>query len=162
MSRSNRIVLALLALTLFATIGASAQALPAVGNTDGRIFSVDFGMATGYSLSAEDAIVGRTFGVNFTVTENMAVGFANTVASTGYNLFRFGYYLTPAIGFNVYVGSNAAHNVATGAGAFVTILKTKSDTTFVSALKIRFEYLFDVNGAGDGDIVLAIAPSIGL
>jgi hypothetical protein len=162
MSRS-KIVLALLALTLFATIGASAQSLPALGNTDGRIFSVDFGMATGYSLSANDAIVGRTFGVNFTVTENLAVGFANTLASGNqYNLFRFGYYLTPAIGFNVYVGSNAAHNVATGAGAFVTILKTKADTTFISALKIRVEYLFDVNGAGEGDIVLAVVPSIGL
>jgi hypothetical protein len=162
MSRNRKFVLVLLALTLFAAVGASSQSLPALGNTDGRIFSIDFGMATGYSLSLEDAIVGRTFGVNFTVSENLAVGFASTLASTQYNLFRFGYYLTPAIGFNLYVGSNFAGNVATGAGASFTVLKTKAETTFVSALKLRLEYIFDVDGAGDGDIVLAVVPSIGL
>jgi len=160
MSRS-KIVLALLALTLFATIGASAQSLPALGNTDGRIFSVDLGMVTGYSLTTDDPIVGRSFGINFTVSDNLAVGFTNTRASVNYNLFRFGYYLTPALGFNVYVGSTGS-GVATGAGAFFNVLKSKSDTTFVSALKIKLEYLFDVTGAAEGDIVLAIVPSIGL
>jgi hypothetical protein len=161
MSRSSKFIVTLLALALVAAVGVSAQSLPAAGNTDGRLFSIDLGMATGYSLAADAPIVGRTFGVNFTVSENLAVGFANTVAGSDYNLFRLGYYLTPAIGFNVYVGSVGA-NVATGAGAFFNLLKTKSDATFVSALKLRLEYLFDTTGAGEGDIVLAVASSIGL
>ena len=161
MSRTSKIVVALLALALVAGLGASAQALPSAGNTDARLFSLDLGMVTGYSLNTEAAVVGRTFGINFTVTDNMAVGYANTVAGTReYNLFRLGYYLLPIVGFNVYVGSDGS--VATGAGVFVNVLKTKSAPALTSSLKLKLEYLFATAGAGSGDIVFAVASSIGL
>ncbi len=161
MSRTRKIVVALFIAALVAAAGVSAQALPSAGNTDARLFALDLGMATGYSIGTENAIVGRTFGINFTVTDNLAVGFTNTVAGAReYNLFRLGYYLLPVVGFNVYVGSDGA--VATGAGIFVNILKSKADATLSSSLKLKLEYLFDANGADAGDIVFAVVSSIGL
>jgi len=160
MSRTSKIVVALLALALVAALGASAQTLPSAGNTDARLFSIDLGMVTGYSLSTETAVVGRTFGLNFTVTDSLAVGYANTLAGAReYNLFRIGYFILPIVGFNVYVGSDGS--VATGAGLFVNILKTKSDAALNSSLKLKLEYLFDINGADTGDIVFAVSSSIG-
>jgi hypothetical protein len=165
MSRNRKLVVALLALALVAAAGLSAQAASA--NADAKIFCIDIGMATGYNLNASGTDVGRTFGFNLTVSDNFVVGVANTTvvpdgaAALSYNFLRLGYYLTPVLGFNLYVGNRGA-NLATGAGAFYNLFKTKSETAFANALKIRLEYLFDGGaGVGKGDIVLAVATSLG-
>ncbi len=163
---SRRTIIALImagaACLAFAQSGSGSSAM---GNVDARYFAVDLGMVAGYSLNTNVPTVGRSFGLNFIVSDNVAVGFYNTIASTTtYNLLRFGYYFTPALAFNVYVGSDAAGaNTAAGLGAAFALLKTRSDTSLSSALKLRLEYLFDtVAGPTKGDLVFAVSSSLGL
>jgi hypothetical protein len=164
MNRLPKLALALLLVSAVAVSGLSAQAAAGAGSADAKIFALDLGMVTGYSLNGNAPIVGRTFGLNLTITDNLAVGLVSTdigAGPTAYTLMRLSYFLNPALGFNLYVGSDGS--TAVGAGAFYNILKTKSDTGFSSALKLRLEYLFDVaNGVAKGDIALALGSSIGL
>lgn len=164
MSRNSKFIVVLLAVALIASAGLGAQA--AAGNTDAKLFCIDIGMATGFGLNTSSPLAGRTFGFNLTVADNIAIGVTGTTVvdttTRAYKLLRLGYYLTPAFGFNIYVGGQGAGNLATGAGAFYNIMKSKSDTSFANALKVRLEYLFDAtNGVASGDIVLALATSIG-
>src|SRR5512137_782396 len=103
MSRNKKFIVVMLALALVASAGLSAQA--AAGNTDAKLFCIDIGMATGYSLSASTPLVGKNFGFNLTVADNFSIGVANISATWAYRVLRLAYYLTPAIGFDLYVGS---------------------------------------------------------
>jgi hypothetical protein len=164
MSRNSKFVVVMLALALIVSAGLSAQA---AGNTDARLFCIDVGMATGFGLTTNAPLAGKTFGFNLTVADNIAIGVASTrvdesaTVSRTYKLLRLGYYLTPAFGFNIYVGGQGTA-LATGAGAFYNIMKSKTDSSFANALKVKLEYLFDgANGVAGGDIVVALATSIG-
>jgi hypothetical protein len=163
---SRKIIVAcILTAASFLAFAQVAPAAGSVGNADARIFAVDLGMVAGYSLNAKAPTVGRSFGLNFIVSDNVAVGFYNTIATaTTYNLLKFGYYFSPALAFNLYVGSDAAGaNTAAGLGASFALLKTRSDTALSSALKLRLEYLFDtVAGPASGDLVFAVSSSLGL
>jgi hypothetical protein len=164
MSPSSKLGVVLLALALVASAGLSAQA---AGNVDARIFCIDVGMATGLGIKAAAPLAGRTFGINLTVADNIAIGVASTrvdesaTVNRTYKLLRLGYYLSPALGFNVYVGGQGTA-LATGAGAFYNIMKSKTDSSFANSLKVKLEYLFDgANGVAGGDIIVALATSIG-
>lgn len=147
-----------------APVAPSRATKPANGSPEGKIFAFDLGVACGYGLDAGDFVAGRSFGIGFTVADNIAVGFSSTAASFTYSFFRASYYLTPAIGFNLYVGSddNAA-SPAFGLGAAYTFLRNPSETGLATALKLRLEYLFDTSaGVDSGDIILAVGTSLGL
>jgi len=159
------IVAVFLAGAAFLAFAQTAPASAPVGNVDARFFAVDLGMVAGYSLNTNAPTVGRSFGLNFIVSDNVSVGFYNTIATANtYNLLRFGYYFTPALAFNLYVGSDLpGSNTAAGLGAAFALLKTRSETSLSSALKLRLEYLFDIAaGPAKGDLVLAVSSSLGL
>jgi hypothetical protein len=154
----------LLGLPLFA---ADAGSVPAF-NTDGRYISFDLGMVAGINIAANAARVGRTFGMNFTLSDSMSAGIMSTTAgANSYTLMKLAYFLTPALGLSVYVGANAAGAAppATGGGAgvFYNVAKSQPGSGLSTALKLRLEYLFDTSaGLTNGDIVLSVGSSIGL
>jgi hypothetical protein len=119
-------------------------------------------MTTGFGLAASKAIVGRSIGFNIAMTDSLAMGVASiTAGATAYNFFRLGYGLGPALGLDLYVGSDGS--TAAGLGAFIRLQRAKADSGLCSSLKLRLEYLFDTTaGIADGDLVLAIASSVGI
>jgi hypothetical protein len=155
-------LLLLSGLCLFAA-DAPAAGIPAVSNTDGKYISFDLGMVGGINLGANAATVGRTFGMNFTLSDSMSAGFLSTTAGgTSYTLMKLAYFFTPALGVSIYVGSDAA-GTAGGAGIFYNVAKSRPDSGFSTALKLRLEYLSDTGvGLTKGDIVLSVGSSIGL
>ncbi len=152
--------------TQSAQVAQPAQAVPVVAApTDSKIFSLDLGMVGGYGVKANSPFVGRSFGINFTVADSLVLGFANISTAHIYNLARLGYSLSPALAINVYVGNddNPAGATAGGIGASLNILKSKSETGFSTALKLRIEYLFDTTaGIAGGDLLVAVCTAIGL
>ncbi len=162
MSRNSKFIALVVAMALVASAGLAAQA--ASTNADAKLFCIDIGMVSGYSLLSNDAIAGRNFGFNITVADNFALGVAS-IATTNrtYTALRAAYYLTPAIGFDLYVGSSSAGaGVGTGACAFYNILKSKSDTSFANSLKVKLGYLFNTDDGIDmGDIFVAVSTSLG-
>jgi hypothetical protein len=158
------LALVLLGASFAFTQSAPAASTPAAsgGNADARIFAVDLGMIAGYNLGTNAATVGRSFGLNIIVADNLAVGIYNTIAGATYNFLRVGYNLTPALGFNLYVGNNGA-STAGGLGASFALFKSRTDAGLASALKSKFEYLFDTGaGLAKGDIVLSVSTSLGM
>jgi hypothetical protein len=153
------VVLAMLAVIGATTVSAQSGA----GNADAKLFNIDLGMVSGYSLLNENAIVGKTFSFNITLADNFALGIASFEASNTYTLLRAAYYLTPAIGFDLYVGaSSAGPGVGTGACVFYNVLKSKPDNAFATALKVKLGYLFNTTDEIDnGDIIIAVSTSIG-
>jgi hypothetical protein len=138
----------------------SSAALP--GYADGKVLFFDIGMTTGFDLAASKAIVGRSIGLNIVVTDSLAMGLASvTAGATAYDLFRIGYGFGPALGLDLYVGTDG--NTAVGLGAYYRINKNKADSGLCSSLKLRLEYLFDTTaGVAKGDLVLALATSVGI
>ena len=141
-----------------------AQPAPAVGaTTDCKIFSLDLGMVAGYGVKANSPVVGRSFGINFTVADNLVFGFANISATHSYNLARLGYSISPALGLNIYVGNYDTTTSAAGIGATFNILKNKPEAGISTALKLRIEYLLDTTAAiTSGDLLVAVCTAIGL
>jgi hypothetical protein len=137
------------------------QAPLPLGPIDGTLLAFDLGMTSGFDLATSDTIVGRSFGLSLIVADNIAVGLASTMAGANYSFLRFGYSLSPSLGFDLYVGSDGA--TAAGLGAFVNLRKDKTDAGIYSTLKLRLQYLFDTTaGLANGDLVLAVASSIGI
>jgi hypothetical protein len=157
-------LLLLLGLPVFA---ADAGTVPP-SNTDGRYVSFDLGMVAGINIAANAARVGRTFGINFTLSDSMTAGIVSTTAGTNnYTLMKLAYFLTPALGLSVYVGTDVAGAAAPatggGAGLFYNVVRSQPGTGLATALKLRLEYLFDTGaGLANGDVVLSVGSSIGL
>jgi hypothetical protein len=133
-----------------------------VSKTDGRYLSFDVGMVAGINIGANAARVGRTVGMDVTVSDAMSLGFMSTTSgATAYSLMKVSYFLTPALGLSIYLGSDG--NTAAGAGVFYNVLRSRPDDGLSTSLKLRLEYLFD-SGAGltNGDLVLSVGTSVGL
>ena len=152
-----------------AQVAPAAQASAFVGRTpDCKIFSLDLGMVGGYGVKANSPVVGRYFGINFTVADNFVLGFANISATHSYNLARLGYSLSPVLGLNIYVGNYDIIPLVTttpvaGIGGSFTILKSKPEAGFSTTLKLRIEYLLDTTAAiTSGDLLVAVSTGIGL
>ena len=125
-------------------------------------------MLSGLKIGPNTITVGRAFGLAFAVSDNLSVGFYSMVPSTtSYNLVMLSYFLNPILGFSIAVGADtvgvAAANTAAGAGMFVNIARSRSDTGLSTALKLRLEYLFDTAlGLTNGDVVLSVGASFGI
>lgn len=133
-----------------------------IGPIDGTLLSIELGMAAGYDLGNNDPVVGRTFGLNLMVADNLAVGFASTsAAALSFNLFRLGYAITPVIGMDIYVGNDGS--TAGGLGAFVNLQRGKNESGVFSTLKLRLQYLTDTSlGLAKGDVIMAVSASVGI
>ncbi len=153
-----------------ATAQTPTSSVAANSNTDSRFVSLELSMLAGLKVGPNSLTVGRVFGMAFAVSDNLAVGFYNITATTpvpattNYSLIRLSYFLNPTLGFSIAVGADAA-GTAAGAGMFVNVARSRSDTGLSTALKIRLDYLFDVSAAGglaNGDVVLSIGSSFGI
>jgi len=157
----KKTVLLLIVLSLLVPAFAMAQER---GDTDNRIFGVQVGFLGAYNLAAEDTLVGRDFGVFFTVSDSLQVGFrsiTNVIAPQAVFL-DLGYLLTPQISFDLMIGTTGPANAAAGIDIGYAIVKSSSDDVFSSTLKLKAGYLFEqTNGIAEGAIIAGLVGSIG-
>ena len=118
-------------------------------------------------------VVGQSFSLNLTVANNVQVGFAtNNLSGAGatdtYGLLKIAYFLTPQLGFNIAVGSAflgipATNAPAIGAGVFFNAFTNPSQNAFSTALKVKLDYLADMNqGIDTGTIAFGLSAVFGL
>jgi hypothetical protein len=137
------------------------------GNTDNRIFGIHIGFVGGYDLLNDDSIVARDFGLNFTLSESIQLGFRSigdlraVAPAFSATLLDFGYYLTPNICVDMLVGSDGA-NVVGGLEAAYVLFRSEGDDVFRSSLKLKAGYLFeDANGIDSGVINAGLIGTVG-
>ncbi len=127
-----------------------------------KIVGFDVGFVTGYSLATEGMVVGRDFGINFTLSPSIVVGFRSVTGLVADSvLLDLSYFVIPSLALDLLVGSDGTNTVA-GLDVDYYLLKSKPDEVLSSSLKIKVGYLFD-SGAGiaSGTVALGIIGSIG-
>lgn len=160
------IIAVVVMLVLVAFAGAQEQ-------TDNQILGIELGFAGGYRLNDTAIVGGQSFGLNFTVANNVQAGFATALLSGGapvtdtYGLFRLSYFLNESVGMNILVGGaspgGGALAAAGGAGVFLNAFQNRSEDSFSTALKVKLEYLFNItDGIDGGSVVLGVASVFGL
>jgi hypothetical protein len=165
--RTSRIVLAVTALLAFSAALAAAQ------DADNDILGIENGINFGFNLDTSDIGSAQELGIHLTVADNTQVGFViitgdGTANYASYSLLRIQYFLGPRIGLSVAVGKTGVvapplPNVATGAGMFLNIFRRDFAETITAVLKLKMEYLVDLNlGIDHGLISVGIAGKIGL
>jgi hypothetical protein len=159
----KKTVVILIVLALLVPAFAMAQER---GNTDNRIFGVQVGFLGGYDLSTDDTVVGRDFGLFFTLSEAMQVGFRSIsgviAPATDAMFFDLSYFLTPKISVDMMIGNAGALGTAGGIDAGYAILKSETSDVFSSTLKLKAGYIFEeTNGIGEGVIIAGLVGSIG-
>jgi hypothetical protein len=142
---------------------APAPAAPAVV-AEAKLIAFEMGMNGGLKLGANAGTIGSLFGMDFTLTDSFSVGLVNSVAgNTSYTLVKLAYRLLPALGFDIYLGSDLTPATAAGAGVFYTVLKSKPDSGLATGVKLHLDYLVDSSaGFGKGDFVLGVVSYFGL
>ncbi len=157
----KKTVLLMIVLALLVPALAMAQEQ---GNTDNQLFGVQIGFLGGYNLAVDDTVVGRDFGLFFTVTDAMQVGFrsiTNVIAPSAV-FIDLGYFLSPSISVDLMVGTAGAGNAAGGLDVGYTILKSSTEDVISSVLKLKAGYLFEqTNGIAEGAITAGLVGSIG-
>ena len=141
----------------------AAPAAPAV-SAEARLIAFDLGMNGGLKLGANSGTVGSLFGMDFTLTDSLSVGLLSSVAgNTSYTLVKLAYRLLPALGFDIYIGSDLAPATAAGVGVFYTLLRSRAEAGLATGLKLHVDYLVDSSaGFGKGDFVLGVISYVGL
>ena len=160
----KKVLILLVVLALMVPVLASGQD---AGNTDNRVFGIHIGFVGGYDLLSDETIVARDFGLNFTVSESIQVGFRSIgdlrAAPGTFNatLLDFGYFLTPEICINMLVGSDGTE-VAGGLEAAYVLFRSDSGDAFSSSLKLKAGYLFENgNGIDSGVINAGLIGTVG-
>ncbi len=162
------LLVTVLVMSLCAVAGLSAQttAQPSSAEqqqvlTEGRFITFDVGMTGGLPFNGGAVEVGRYLGVSFNVTPGVSAGMANIVSgATQFTTFRLSYFFLPSLGASLYLGSDG--NPAGGLGIFYDVLRTRSDTSLTTALKVRLDFLADTTGFANGRLILGVVTSIGL
>jgi len=149
----KKYLILLVVLALIVPMAASAQD---AGNTENRIFGVHFGFVGGYDLTTEDTVAGRDFGLNFTLSDSMQIGFRSVMGLLSAGdaaLLNFGYFLAPNLAIELMVG-DADGNIAGGVDAAMYLFKSE-DEVFSSSLKMKAGYIFEDNTGIDGGVINA-------
>ncbi len=133
-----------------------------MGNADHRLFGVQVGFVAGYDLDTDDVVVGRDYGMNFTLSESLQIGFRSIsgLLAADAILVDFAYYLNPNIAFDLMVGDNGGDFTA-GMEAAYLLFRSPPDEVFSSALKLKAGYLFDVNGIDLGVMNFGLIGTLG-
>lgn len=159
-------IVALALVALVAAFGLAAQAAPATtaGMTDSRAIALEAGLSTAFNIGTSALAAGNSFGLMFTVSDNLAVGFNSSKLSLTYNTFKLPYFVNPNLGFSLHVGRSSAPNTAAGAGVFYNAFKSRNDAGISTSLKLKLEYFFEATAAGitAGDLALSIGSTFGL
>lgn len=131
---------------------------------DSDIFSIHAGLVAGYSLNAGATTVGRSVGINFTVSDNLKIGFLSIDGQAGlddFALMDMAYFITDAIGLEILFGTHGAA-VASGVDAFFSIGKPTA-AKLRTTLKMNVGYLFDAaNGIENGTLSAGLQATVGL
>jgi hypothetical protein len=141
----------------------AAPAAPTV-SADAKLIVFELGIGGGLKLGSNSGRVGRIFGLDLTLTDTLTGGLVDVVTgTTDYTMVKLAYRLFPAVGFSVFVGSDATPSTAAGVGVFYSVVKSKPDSSLATGLQLHLDYFAAVAGGfGKGDIVLGIVSYIGL
>ena len=137
-------------------------------NTDHRVLGMELGFVAGYDLGASDTFAGHSFSLMLAVNDSMQFGIkavdgnVQTVGANNYVLMSAEYFLSPEMGVEVMAGQGPG-DVGGGANFFFNILKSSSESSFSSALKVQAGYMFDAtDGVTNGTINGGLVGSFGL
>jgi len=145
---------------------AAAPAAPAAPliTADAKLVAFELGINGGLKLGSSSGTIGRTFGMDLTLGDTLSCGLVDVVAGTAeYTMVKVGYRMLPAIGFSVFVGSDATPTTAAGVGVSYSLLRSRPDSGLASGLRLDVDYFASTSGGfGKGDIVLGVVSYLGL
>ena len=134
------------------------------GKTDSRVVGIQTGFVAGYNFNSSASVVGRDFGLRFTLNDSMQFGFRvmDGLTAASAVLLDFSYFLDPKMSVDVMAGTEGAGNMAAAVDFNYMVFRSVSEGRFSSSLKLKAGYLFDqTNGIGGGVLNAGLLGSVG-